>query len=86
MTYFTDSNIYTSALYKAMQGRGTDEDAIASIFKKITSSDFLIIKDRYEKKYSKNLVSHLSSELGIFDAGTKRRVSAVINPVGFTLY
>lgn len=52
------------ALEKAMKGMGTDEDAIIKVIAGSTNKRRLIMREAYQKKYKKNLMDELKSELG----------------------
>lgn len=52
------------ALQKAMKGRGTDEEAIIKIISNRTNSVRQQIKEAFKKKFDKDLIDELKSELG----------------------
>ncbi|XP_052058323.1 annexin A6-like isoform X6 [Mytilus californianus] len=51
------------ALYDAMKGLGTDEDAIIEIIPHRSNSQRQTLKKKYKEKYKKDLASELQSEL-----------------------
>ena len=51
------------SLYKAMKGAGTNENTIIQILCNRTLAQRLLIKEVFEKKYNKDLIKELKSEL-----------------------